>query len=405
MATGALSGPDIATPLRWIFRRQPNIRVLLGEVLGFSLERREVILADRSVRYDYLVLAAGAQTSYFGQDAWRAVAPGLKDLKDAIEIRSRVFCAFEAAEKAQRESDRQQWLTFVVVGAGPTGVELAGALAEIARDTLRGNFRNIRPEEARIVLLDLASRVLPAFPDPLPARAESDLKHLGVDCMLEAAAKDIDEYGIVARSPRGRLRIPARTVLWAAGVAANRLTRVLHECAGAELDRMGRVLVERDCSLPGHPDVFIIGDMAAFRDERGQALPGLAPVAMQQGAYVGRLISNRLQGVTTDGFRYRDKGILAAIGRKRAVAAFGNFRVRGILAWVLWLFVHLMYLVGFQNRLLVMIQWGFHYFTRNRRARLIVDRNAFGADAKPLNHAAAATKDEALSSAGCGIMA
>jgi len=405
VATGALSGPDIAAPLRWVFRRQENVQVLLGEVLDIGLDRREAVLADRAIRYDYLILAAGARTTYFGHDAWRTAAPGLKDLTDAGEIRSRVFCAFEAAEKAEREPDRQQWLTFVVIGAGPTGVELAGALAEIARDTLRGNFRNIRPEEARIVLLDLASRVLPAFPEPLSARAESDLKQIGVDCMLEAAVEDIDEHGVVARSRRGRIRIPARTVLWAAGVAANRLARVLHERAGAELDRTGRVLVERDCSLPGHPDVFVIGDMAAFRDERGRALPGLAPVAMQQGAYVGRLISERVRGRTTDGFRYRDKGILAAIGRNRAVAAFGNFRAGGILAWVLWLFVHLMYLVGFQNRTLVLIQWGFHYFTRNRRARLIVDRGPFCPDARPVNHNAAAAEAQARSPAGCGFKA
>lgn len=401
VATGALSGTDIAAPLRWVFRRQQNAHVLLGEVLDINLERREVVLPDRRIQYDYLILAAGAELSYFGHNAWRSIAPGLKDLKDASEIRSRVFRAFEAAEKAEQESERQQWLTFVVIGAGPTGVELSGALAEIARDTLQGNFRNIHPEEARIILVDLAPRVLPAFPDPLPARAGSALKELGVDYMLEAAVEHIDEDGVVARSPRGRIRIPARTVLWAAGVRANRLATVLHERAGAELDRMGRVLVEKDCSLPRHPEVFVIGDMAAVRDGQGRTLPGLAPVAIQQGAYVGRLISRRLCGETEGAFRYRDKGMLAVIGRNLAVATFGWFRASGFPAWVLWLFVHLMYLVGFQNRLLVMIQWAFHYFTRNRRARLIIDRNPFCTDARPEVRTGAASKARALSSAGC----
>jgi len=401
VATGALSGTDIAAPLRWVFRRQANARVLLGEVLDIRVARREVVLADLTIRYDYLILAAGAEVSYFGHDAWRSIAPGLKDLKDAGEIRSRVFCAFEAAEKAEQEKERQQWLTFAVIGAGPTGVELSGALAEIARDTLRGNFRNIHPEEARIVLLDLAPRVLPAFPDPLSVDAEKALKKIGVECILQAAVENVDEHGVVARTPRGLIRIPARTVLWAAGIRSNRLATVLHERAGVKLDRQGRVLVEKDCSLPGHPEVFVIGDMAAFRDGQGQALPGLAPVAIQQGAYVGRLIFRRLRGETMGAFHYRDKGMLAVIGRNLAVATFGWFRASGLLAWVLWLFVHLMYLVGFQNRLLVMIQWAFHYFTRNRRARLIVDRNPLCPDTRPAFRTGEESAVQTLSSAGC----
>ncbi len=372
VATGGLSGGDIATPLRWILREQRNAKVLLGEVVDLDVALRTVLLRDGELRYDTLILAAGADHSYFGNNAWQALAPGLKSLQDAGEIRSRVFCAFEAAEKERDETRRRAWLSFVIVGAGPTGVELAGALAEVSRDTLRGNFRNIESGDAAIQLVDQASSVLPGFPKDLSAKAESALIELGIRPRLGVAVKEIIDQGVVVSTSGSETFIPARTVLWAAGVKASPLGGLLQQRAGAELDRSGRVLVRPDCSLPNHSEVFVIGDMAAYRDSNGNHLAGLAPVAMQQGAYVGHLLGKRLRGKTAQPFHYVDKGALATIGRNRAVASFGKVRFSGFVAWIIWLFVHLLYLVGFQNRLLVLIQWGFHYFTHNRKARLIV---------------------------------
>lgn len=375
VATGGLSGGDVASPLRWILRHQENVTVLLGDVIDLDVRHRRIILNDGEVPYDTLILAAGASHSYFGNDKWRVWAPGLKTLQDAREIRSRVFCAFEAAEKEGEEAKRREWLSFVVVGAGPTGVELAGALAEVARDTLKGNFRNIEPGEASIQLVDLAPRVLPGFPRDLSEKAERALVQLGVRPRLGVAVQEIDNHGVVVRTVAGEARIPARTVLWAAGVEANPLGRVLQNRAEAKLDRSGKVLVQPDCSIPGHPEIFVIGDMAAWLDTDGLQLQSLAPVAMQQGNYVGRLIARRLRGKAGKPFSYVDKGILATIGRNRAVAYFRNLRLHGFLAWIVWLFVHLLYLVGFQNRVLVSIQWAFHYFTYNRKARLIIAGN------------------------------
>jgi NADH dehydrogenase len=372
VATGGLSGGDIATPLRWILREQRNAKVLLGEVVDLDVALRTVFLRDGELSYDTLILAAGAGHSYFGNDGWQALAPGLKNLQDAGEIRSRVFCAFEAAEKERDETRRRAWLSFVIVGAGPTGVELAGALAEVSRDTLRGNFRNIEPGDAAIQLVDRASSVLPGFPKDLSAKAESALIDLGIRPRLGVAVKEINDQGVVVSTSGSETFIPTRTVLWAAGVKASPLTGLLEQRAGAELDRSGRVLVRPDCSLPDYSEIFVIGDMAAYRDSNGNQLPGLAPVAMQQGAYVGNLVGKRLRGVTVRPFHYVDKGTLATIGRNRAVASFGKLRFSGFAAWIVWLFVHLLYLVGFQNRVLVLIQWGFHYFTYSRKARLIV---------------------------------
>ncbi len=372
VATGGLSGADIASPLRWILRRQKNAKVLLGEVVDLDVGSGHVVLKDRRIHYDTLILASGASHSYFGNEAWRTLAPGLKDLKDAAEIRNHVFAAFEAAEKERDKAARREWLSFVVVGAGPTGVELAGALAEVARDTLRGNFRNIAPDEASIQLVELGAKVLPGFPSDLSAKAEQALIELGVRPRLGVAVKAIDDQGVVVNSSAGEMRIPARTVLWAAGVTASPLGRLLQQQTGAALDRGGRVFVKPDCSLPDNPEIFVIGDLAAQRDSEGNQLPGLAPVAMQQGVFVGHLIGKRLRGEASGPFRYVDKGTLATIGRNRAVAVLGKLRISGFVAWITWLFVHLLYLIGFQNRLLVLIQWGFHYFTHNRKARLII---------------------------------
>lgn len=388
VATGGLSGTDIASPLRWIVRRQENARVLLGEVDSIDVAGRCVIVGHREIAYDTLVVAAGAAHSYFGNDRWRTHAPGLKTLDDAAEIRGRILGAFEAAEEEPDPAKRREWLSFVIVGGGPTGVELAGTLAEIARDTLRGDFRNIEPKDAAIQLVDMAPRLLPMFPPELSEKAEHALIGLGVRPRTGVRVLEIGDTGVLVRSGAEELWISARTVLWAAGVQASPLGRLLEREAGAVLDRGGRVAVSPDCTVPGHPEIFVIGDMARLDGADGRPLPGLAPVAMQQGDYVGRTIRARLAGRSCEPFRYIDKGSLATIGRNRAVADFGRLRFSGFLAWLVWLFVHLLYLVGFQNRVLVATQWAFHYFTYNRKARLITGPRAAMFDsrsASPVN--------------------
>ncbi len=406
LATGGLSSGDIAPPLRWILRRQKNTTVLLAEAIDLDVEGHRVLLIDGELTYDTLILAVGSNQSYFGNDAWKPYAPGLKTVADAAEIRSRVFCAFEAAEKEKDPAERRAWLSFVIVGAGPTGVELAGALAEVARDTLKGDFRNINPGDAAIQLIDGAPRVLPGFPADLSAEAERALIRLGVRPRVGLLVKRITPRGVVVRGEHEEFTIPARTVLWAAGVEASPLARILVSQCGAALDNRGRVIVEPDCSVAGHPEIFVIGDMAAYRGADGEFLPGLAPVAIQQGAYVARLIGRRLRGEAIGPFRYRNKGMLAVIGRHHAVADFGGLRLRGVPAWVVWIFVHLLYLVGFQNRILVAIQWAFHYLTHNRRARLILPLHSrlptSTAPPARITHAGAAA-DAEPSSGWCGV--
>lgn len=373
VATGELSPADVAFPLRAILSDQKNTRVLLSEVVDIDANARGVVLSDgQTLAYDSLVAATGAQNHYFGSDHWAEFATGLKSLEDATHIRHRILYAFEAAEKERDPEKRRSWLTFVVVGAGPTGVELAGALGEIANDTLKNDFRAIRPEEARILLLDGAPRVLTPFDPELSRQAENSLIRLGVRSLLNVKVVGVDRYGVRVHSSQGEQYIETRTVLWAAGVAAAGFTRVLANRAGAELDRGGRVIVDQFCNIPGHPEIFVIGDASLFKDGEGKALPGVAPTAMQQGSYVASAIRNRVKGAAVEPFKYFDKGSLAVIGRARAVAQFGSkFRFSGIVAWLLWLFVHLMYLVSFQNRLIVFIRWGFNYLTYNRGARLI----------------------------------
>lgn len=379
VATGGLSPADIAMPLRRILRRQANACVYLAEARDVDVARRCVITPEGEFSYDTLIVAAGAGQSYFGQPHWETYAPGLKDIEQALRIRNRLLAAFEAAEKQSEPEARCAWLSFVIVGAGPTGVELAGTLGEIARDTLRGDFRRIRPEEARIFLLERDRRVLPSFPEDLSQAAERSLLRLGVRALTGVRVVEIDGEGVELEREGSRRRLPARTVIWAAGVEASPLGPLLHQKTGAPLDRSGRLAVEPDCSLPGHPEIFVIGDLAHYRLPGGESLPALAPVAIQQGRYVGRLIAARLAGRSAPRFRYRDKGRLAVIGRHHAVAVFGRRRFRGAAAWLLWLFVHLLYLVGFQNKILVLVQWAFHYFTYNRGARLITRDAAGGA--------------------------
>jgi len=366
VATGALSPGDIAAPLRAVLSTQKNARVLLGEAVDLDSQNRRLILADGEVPYDTLIVATGAQNHFFGHDEWQKIAPGLKSIEDATTMRRNVLFAFEAAEREPDPERRRAWLTFVIVGAGPTGVELAGALAEIAHDTLRHDFRSIRPEESRILLLDGTQHVLSTYPSSLSIAAERSLIKLGVRPRTGVQVTSIDEHGVTLKTPSGEERIEARTVLWAAGVAPSDFGKILARRAGATLSKDGHVVVDAQLNIPGHAEIFVIGDLALVEQD-GKPLPGVAPVAMQQGKYAARKLTNR----TTAPFRYFNKGSLAVIGRRTAVADFGFVRFHGAIAWLLWLFVHLMFLVQFQNRLIVFIRWGFQYLTFDRGARLI----------------------------------
>jgi NADH dehydrogenase len=371
VATGSLSPGEIAAPLRALLKKHRNARVLLDEAVDLDAGGRRVILASGgTIPYTHLIVATGAQTAYFGHDQWSRIAPGLKTIEDATAIRRKILYAFEAAEREQDPERRRAWLTFVIVGGGATGVELAGALAEIARDTLRHDFRSIHPEESCIFLLDASPRVLPTYPPDLSEAAARSLISLGVRPRNRVQVTAIDGQGVTLRSEHGEERIASRTVLWAAGVTASPFGKVLADRAGAKLDRGGRVLVAPDFSIPGHPEIFVIGDLAAAT-ENGKPLPGIAPVAMQEGRYVAKLILARDRGENIGPFRYLDKGNLAVIGRGAAVAEIRGIHAKGLFAWLLWLFVHLMYLAQFRNRLLVFIRWGFLYLKFDRGARLI----------------------------------
>lgn len=374
VATGSLSPGEIAAPLRALLRDQKNARVLLGDAIYLDADARRLILADGAVPYDTLIVATGAQTHYFGHAAWEQVAPGLKTIEDAARVRHHLLYAFEAAERETDPDRRRAWLTFVLVGAGPTGVELAGALAEIANDTLRNDFRSIHTEESRILLLDGSQRALQAFPESLSAAAERSLVRLGVRVRTGVHVTGVDPDGVTLATANGPERIEARTVIWAAGVTASPFGHVLKNTAGAQLDRQGRVLVGPDLSLPGHPEILVAGDLGRCEQD-GAPLPGVAPVAMQQGRYAAALVMARLRGQEMPPFRYRNKGNLAVIGRAAGVADFGKLRFSGIVAWLLWLFVHLMYLAQFRNRLIVFIRWGFQYLMFDRGARLITEQN------------------------------
>jgi len=377
VATGALSPGEIASPLRSVLNRQKNTRVLLGEAVDLDVNHRAVILDDgQRVEYDSLIVATGSTDSYFGHDDWRRNAPSLKTIEEATEIRTKILFAFEAAEREPDPEKQREWLTFAIVGGGPSGVELAGALAEIAHDTLRHDFRSIRPESARIFLIEGAPRLLPTYPEDLSAKAEASLRRLNVTPRTGAFVTHLDDHGVTVKEQNGNEHtFVARTVIWAAGVAPSPFADVLERRAGAPRDRKGQVKVNPDCSVPGQPDIFVIGDLAYFEQE-GKPLPGVAQVAMQQGAYVAKLISARLKGATVRPFHYFDKGNLAVIGRASAVAQIGPLHLSGLLAWLTWLFVHLMYLVEFSNRVLVFVQWGFLYLTFNRGARLITGPEA-----------------------------
>jgi NADH dehydrogenase len=362
VATAGLSPGDIAVPIRRILRRQRNATVLLAEATGIDPRNRQVILSDGEIPYDYLIVATGATHSYFGHEEWRRAAPGLKTIEDALEMRRRIFLAYEAAERETDPGRRRAWLTFVVAGGGPTGVELAGALAEISRRVLRRDFRRIDPRQARIVLLEAGPRILPTFDPRLSEAAARLLRRLGVEVRTGSPATSIDEAGVRT----GAETIPARTVLWAAGVLASPLARSL----GVPLDRAGRVPVRPDLSLPGAPEAFVIGDLAALEID-GRAVPGVAPAAVQEGRHAARNIRRVLRGQPREPFRYRDEGSLATIGRAAAVAELGRLKISGLAAWIVWLLVHICFLIGFRNRILVLINWAWLYLRYESGPRLI----------------------------------
>jgi NADH dehydrogenase len=363
VATAGISPAEIAAPVRWILRGRKNVEVLLGEVVDFDLQQRRVKLPDLEIPYDYLIVATGARHSYFGHDEWEPWAPGLKTIEDALEIRRRVLLAFELAERREIAKEPPLPLHFVIVGAGPTGVELAGTLAEIARQALRKEFVSIDPKRTKIVLLEGGPRILPAYAPELSASAARQLEKLGVEVRASAMVTRIHPGEVCV----GDERIPAAVGLWAAGVAASPLGKKL----GAPTDRSGRVMVNGDLSLPQHPEVFVVGDLASLKDEEGNPLPGVAPVAMQQGRAVAKAIAGDLQNAPRKEFHYVDKGSLATIGRAAAVAQFRKLQVSGYFAWLAWLFVHIFFLIGFRNRLIVLIQWAWSYLTYERGARLI----------------------------------
>jgi NADH dehydrogenase len=363
VATAGLSPGEIAAPIRSILRARGNVEVLLEEVLDFDLNQKKVITKEQVLDYDFLILASGAAHAYFGHEEWEPFAPGLKTIEDALEIRRRVLLAFELAERQAAEGHHFHPLQFVVIGGGPTGVELAGTLAEIARHAMNHEFRNIDPRQSRILLIEGGPRVLPAYSEKLSRKAQDQLRHLGVEVRTSSMVTRVEPGAVWI----GGEKIPSPVVLWAAGVAASPLGQKL----GAPLDRAGRVLVQPDLSIPGHAEVFVIGDLAALQDEHGKMLPGVAPVAIQQGNWVGETIARDLENQPRRNFRYYDKGSLATIGRAAAVAQFGKFEMSGYFAWLAWLFIHILFLIGFRNRLLVMIQWAWSYFTYERGARLI----------------------------------
>jgi NADH dehydrogenase len=375
VATAGLSPGEIAAPIRWILRGHSNVEVLLGEVVEFNVPQKKVVIKDQQLDYDYLVVASGATHAYFGHEEWEPHAPGLKTIEDALEIRRRVLLAFELAERDRETLQGSPGaeatgrlkslvpLQFVVIGGGPTGVELAGTLAEIARHALNHEFHNIDPRESKILLIEGGPRVLPAYSEKLSRKAELQLRRLGVEVRTSQMVTGIEPGAVWV----GDQKIPSPVILWAAGVAASPLGKKL----GVPVDRAGRVAVEPDLSVPGHSEVFVIGDLAALKDESGKLLPGVAQVAIQQGNWVGEIIARDLEKQPRRPFHYHDKGSLATIGRAAAVAKIGRFELSGYFAWLAWLFIHIFFLIGFRNRIMVMIQWAWSYLTYERGARLI----------------------------------
>jgi len=373
VATGGLSPGDIAAPLRAVFRGSKNIQIFMAEVVAIDKKNKKILTHQKTIDYDSLIVSTGSINHYFGHDEWRPYAPGLKSIEDALDIRRRILTAFESAELTDDESLRRELLTFVIVGGGPTGVELAGTVGEITRYTIRKEYKSFDPGSARILLVEGMNRVLPAFPEDLSQACEKMLNDLGVAVMTDTLVTNISGHEVSLLKNKQETKIKTQCVLWAAGIKASPLGKIIAGDNDKMLDRSGRVIVEPDASVPGHRDIFVIGDLAHYRYRDGQPLPGLAPVAMQQGNYVARLILARLENKSIKPFRYFDKGTLATIGRSRAVGIVWKIKFKGFIAWFLWLTIHLRYVTGHQNRILVLIQWAWNYFTWARSARVITN--------------------------------
>jgi NADH dehydrogenase len=380
VATGSLSPANISGPLRQVLKRNKNTTVLLGEAIDIDPANHQVILSDGAIGYDTLIVATGSSHQYFGHDDWEKFAPGLKTIEDATDMRARILLAFEAAERETDPEKLKEWMTFVIVGAGPTGAELAGALGEIANDTLTHDFRRITPSEAQIILVEGTDRVLPSYPPKLSEAARKMLERLKVTVRTGAMVTDVKAHSVTIKCGDHAEIIPTRTVLWAAGVLASPLGLALSKRLGAKTDRAGRVIVDPDMTIPGHPEIFVIGDLSSFTHQTGKPLPGVAQPAIQQGRYVAKVIERRLRGEKTPPFRYFDKGNLATIGRGAAVADLNFITLAGLPAWLVWIFIHLLYIVEFQNRLLVFMQWMWLYVTFDRAARLITGKNLLPLD-------------------------
>lgn len=375
VATGGLSPGDIASPLRAVLKNHKNVKTVMGEVIDIDVSRQEVVLRDETIGYDALIVATGVTHSYFGNSEWGKIAPGLKTIEDAIEMRRKIFLAFEGAERQDDADEIRAWMNFVIVGGGPTGVELAGALAELANHTLRRDFRSIDTSKVNIVLVEGAGRVLPPYHADLSEDAEDHLRNLGVNVKTNTFVTNIDGDQVTMKRDGREETLRAKTVLWAAGVQASPLGRILADRATASLDRIGRVMVDENLAIPNHPEIMVIGDLAHCIGKDDKPLPGIAPVAMQQGDFAARFVEARMQRRAIKPFHYFDKGNMAVIGRNAAVADIHGVHVKGFLAWLMWLFVHILYLVEYDNRLLVATQWGWNYFTRNRGARLITHQD------------------------------
>ncbi len=379
VATGGLSPGDIASPLRAVLKKAKNIQVLEAEAIDIDPHDKKVILRDGELEYDSLIVATGVSHHYFGNEAWHKQAPGLKTVEDALDIRRRILLAFETAERETNPDKQRACLNFVIVGGGPTGVELAGALGELANGTLKDDFRNIDPRQAQIMLLEGADRILPTFPPNLSVKAEQSLQKLGVTVRTQTLLTQVGDNAVTVRHVADGIEtdIPTLTVLWAAGIKASSMGGVLAARAEASLDRAGRVIAEPDLTVPDFPELFVIGDLAHFAHQEGEPLSGVAQVAMQQGKHVAVLIQKRLRGESSSAFVYKDKGNLAVIGRNAAVAQIGSLHVSGFFAWFVWAFIHISYLIEFDNKLLVLLQWAGNYFTRKRGARLITGDDPF----------------------------
>jgi NADH:ubiquinone reductase (H+-translocating) len=380
VATGSLSPANVSSPLRTILKRQRNTQVLLAEAVGIDAAKRRVILSDGAIDYDTLIVATGSSHQYFGHEEWEQWAPGLKTVEDATDMRRRILLAFEMAERETDPEKRHAMMTFVIVGGGPTGVELAGALAEIANDTLKRDFRHIDPSSARIFLVEGGARLLPSYPPQLSEAAKKMIERLGVTVQLNAMVTNVEKDLVTVHQGESAEIISTRTILWAAGVLGSPVGRSVAEQTGAPMDKLGRISVEPDCSVPGHPEIFVIGDLALFTHQTGHPLPGVAQPAIQEGHYVARAIVQRLRGEKPKPFHYFDKGNLAVIGRGKAIADLNWLRISGVPAWLIWVFIHLLYIVEFQNRLLIFLQWSWFYITFDRSARLITGKNPFPLD-------------------------